>query len=93
VNGAVSEEAWQVFISILQAVRDEPFEDLSLFAQNPLGGRDCIHRILYDDGRKQAKRLSVLLDHRALEEQVTSSNMPAAVPADVNRVVSTQRHT
>ena len=27
VNGAVSEEAWQVFISILQAVRDEPFED------------------------------------------------------------------
>jgi hypothetical protein len=64
----VSEEAWQVFISILQAVRDEPFEDLSVFAQNPLGERDCIHRSLYDDGRNQAKRLFVLLDHRALAD-------------------------
>ena len=59
LNGAVSEEAWQIFISTLQSVRDEPFEDLSLYAQNPLGGRDCIHWILYDDGRNQAKRWSV----------------------------------
>ena len=64
--GAVSEEAWQLFISTLQAVRDEPFEDLSPYALNPLGGRDCIHWILYDNGRNQAKRWSVLLDHRAL---------------------------
>ena len=58
-NGVVSKEAWQLFISILQSVRDEPVEDLSLYAQNPLGGRDCIHWVLYDDGRNQAKRWSV----------------------------------
>jgi hypothetical protein len=45
VTGAESEGAWQVFISMLQAVRDEPFDDLPLFAQNPLGGRDCTHTI------------------------------------------------
>ena len=55
LNGAVSEDAWQLFISILQSVRDEPFEDLSLYAQNPLGGLDCIHMILSDDGPNQAK--------------------------------------
>ena len=65
-NGVVSKEAWQLFISILQSVRDEPFEDLSLYAQNPLGGRDCIQMIRSDGGPIQAKPLSVLLDHRAL---------------------------
>ena len=55
-NGAVPAEAWQLFISIMQSVRHEPFEDLSLYAQNPLGGLDCIHMILSDDGPNQAKR-------------------------------------
>ena len=51
-----SEEAWQVVSSSLQAVRDEPSEDLSLLAQNPLCGRDCIYRGLYDEGRNRAKQ-------------------------------------
>ena len=55
---AVPEEAWQLFISILQAVRDEPFNSLSLFAQNPLGGLECLHLILSEDGLNQTKRLS-----------------------------------
>ena len=71
VKGARSEEAWQVFICIPQAVRDEPFEDLSLYAQNPLGGRDCIHMILSDGGPNQAKPLPVLSDHRAPADQLT----------------------
>ena len=28
LNGAVSVEAWQLFISILQSVRDEPLEEI-----------------------------------------------------------------
>ena len=54
LNGAVSEEAWLIFISTLQSVRDEPFEDLSISAQNPLGGRDCIHWILKAAGFNHA---------------------------------------
>ena len=43
LSGAVSEETWQLLISTLQSVRDETFGDLSIYAQNPLGGRVCIH--------------------------------------------------
>ena len=33
----MSEEAWQLFTSILQAVRHDTFKDLTLFAQSPRG--------------------------------------------------------
>ena len=55
---STSEKAWQVVINIPQAVRDEPSEDSSLFAQNPLGGRDCFYRMLRRRS-EPAKRLSV----------------------------------
>ena len=59
VDVAVPEEAWQILIIILQAARGQPFEELSLVAQNPLSGLVCIHTTLSDDGLNQAKRLSV----------------------------------
>ena len=65
---AVSEEAWQLFISILQAVRYDPFEDLTLFAQNPRGGLECIHMVLSEDELNQAQGLPVLLHQGALED-------------------------
>ena len=72
----------------LRVVRGEPFKDLSLLAQNPLGGLECTHTILSEDGLNQAKRVSVLLHQRALEDQVTVFNLSVAVPADVDPLVS-----
>ena len=65
---AVSEEAWQLFTSILQAVRHDTFKDLTLFAQNPRGGLECIHMVLSEDELNQAQGLPVLLHQRALED-------------------------
>ena len=44
--------------------------------------------ILSEDGLNQAKRLPVVLHHRALEDQLTISNLSGAVPADVEALVS-----
>ena len=87
VAAAVSEEAWQLFLSILRVVRDEPFKDLFLVARSPLDGLECIHLTLSEDGLNQAKRLSVLLHHRALKDQLAISNLSGAVPSDVEALV------
>ena len=73
---------------ILQAVRDQPFEEGSLLAQNPLSGQNCIHLTLSDDGLNQTKQLSVSLHQQALEGQLTFLNLSAPVPADVDAWVT-----
>ena len=83
----MSEETWQLFLSILRVVLEEPFKDLFLFALNPLDGLECIHLVLSEDGLNQAKRLSVLLHHRALKDQLAISNLSGAVPTDVEALV------
>ena len=69
---AVSRMLNQLVPGILQSVRGEPFEELSLYARNPLGGRDRIKRNNLTPWMVQGTR--VRSEARYFPSQLTTGN-------------------